>query len=512
MITPFRMKDTVGKSYTTNLDDTYNLKRALAGLGHIDTTQGTLDRYPDGSMLKGIEAFQREQGLKVDGIVRPDGPTHQRLNAILGGIGRSAGRPSTNVTPQSDRISTSCFPGDQVEQPQVKLDEPVTSSGNVVLSDAQKVKSALEFLGVTRTGAQSDPYPSHDLFRGIKDFQKREGLRVDGEMRPGGETEQRMNALIQEADGLGVPTQHSDSQNGVQVAAAPVNKSMGRRYGPEGALILDQYTGGGAAGLSAAAAAAILLNSKRKKAGFSEEVPGMSDRQSNSFRTDVAPPLPPLPGYEPPDKGDRKPKKTEFPIASSEIPIIKGRPVNEVMRQDPYVFQEISDEFKQVLSDHLKSHRGDAYTQKGNNIIVGEVLDEVLSEYGPEMKENIKHIHGGYENGVGKKLEEEYVANKETKRLDSSHPDFTLQDQRTLNGGSRGKRLRGITSNTLKDGITPVAHERRQLLKLRNNSEVGDMAAAFPKLRPGMDEKNYRENVKAILKEYISSWIGSPVK
>lgn len=462
MITPFRMKDTVGRSYTTNLDDTYNLKRALAGLGHIDTTKGTLDRYPDGAMLKGIESFQREQGLKVDGIVRPDGPTHQRLNAILGGIGRSAGRPSTNVTPQSDRISTSCFPGDQVEQPQVKLDEPVTSSGNVVLSDAQKVKSALEFLGVTRTGAQSDPYPSHDLFRGIRDFQKREGLRVDGEMRPGGETEQRMNALLEEAEGLGVPTQQSDSQNGVQVAAAPVNKSMGRRYGPEGALILDQYTGGGTAGLSAAAAAAILLDSKRKKAGFSEEVPGMSDRQSNSYRTDVAPPLPPLPGYEPPDDEDSRDRRVDH-IKPLELPDF-SRPMPDT--KEPTIF---------VLPVPKDGEFGSGIVERKGNEATRKELERIRDYF---IEKGWVHLDGGrYSSSdpevlAGRRKEgderrEHYIPGYFKKLKGGHFTDLTFQDDRG--------RIVHIQSVDVDRNGKPTRRELENAEKIRKKLEKGNI-------------------------------------
>ena len=62
----------------------------------------------------------------------------------------------------------------------------------------------------------------------------------------------------------------------------------------------------------------------------------------------------------------------------------------------------------------------------------------------------------------------------------------------------------------LKDGETPEAKERRQLLQARDNSKPGDMVTALPKLRPGMDEAEFRIRTKAMLKEAVRRWIGAP--
>ncbi len=43
------------------------------------------------------------------------------------------------------------------------------------------------------------PYPDEPMFDGIKAYQKANRLRVDGVMKPGGETEQSMNKRVAEA-------------------------------------------------------------------------------------------------------------------------------------------------------------------------------------------------------------------------------------------------------------------------------------------------------------------------
>jgi len=41
------------------------------------------------------------------------------------------------------------------------------------------------------------PYPDSDLFAALKEFQARNGLRVDGVVKPGGETERQLREQMQ---------------------------------------------------------------------------------------------------------------------------------------------------------------------------------------------------------------------------------------------------------------------------------------------------------------------------
>lgn len=49
-------------------------------------------------------------------------------------------------------------------------------------------------------GTEPGAFVDNDLFRGIKAFQRDHGLKVDGFMRPGGETETTLNAALRHAD------------------------------------------------------------------------------------------------------------------------------------------------------------------------------------------------------------------------------------------------------------------------------------------------------------------------
>ena len=66
--------------------------------------------------------------------------------------------------------------------------------------DVWLLKQALHGEGLyTEPSHGMTPYPDNDLFAAIKKFQSREGLRVDGVAKPGGETEQHLQKQLQAA-------------------------------------------------------------------------------------------------------------------------------------------------------------------------------------------------------------------------------------------------------------------------------------------------------------------------
>lgn len=60
-----------------------------------------------------------------------------------------------------------------------------------------QTKSALKALGHCKTPDYGmTPYPDESMFDGIKSYQRANKLRVDGIMKPGGETEESMNSRL----------------------------------------------------------------------------------------------------------------------------------------------------------------------------------------------------------------------------------------------------------------------------------------------------------------------------
>ena len=83
MLRSFRLKGPIGLEYNMDPDDTLSTKTALRDLGHFRTPKYGLTPYPDQPMLEGIKSFQRQKGLLVDGVMKPDGPTVTVLGQVL---------------------------------------------------------------------------------------------------------------------------------------------------------------------------------------------------------------------------------------------------------------------------------------------------------------------------------------------------------------------------------------------------------------------------------------------
>lgn len=64
-------------------DDTRTVRRALRRLGLFEAPEQGITGIPNGALFRGIEAFQKRQGLSLDGAMAPGGPTETRLNAAL---------------------------------------------------------------------------------------------------------------------------------------------------------------------------------------------------------------------------------------------------------------------------------------------------------------------------------------------------------------------------------------------------------------------------------------------
>ncbi len=79
----FRLKNAIGPAREIAPEDAVAAKTALAEIGHYQIPDFGVTPYPDVALFEGVRKFQREQELKVDGLMNPDGPTAQRLDALL---------------------------------------------------------------------------------------------------------------------------------------------------------------------------------------------------------------------------------------------------------------------------------------------------------------------------------------------------------------------------------------------------------------------------------------------
>ncbi|MFA6019998.1 MAG: peptidoglycan-binding domain-containing protein [Rhodospirillales bacterium] len=80
----FSIKKTIGDDYNVDLDDSLATKQALNRLGYYTPPQSYgMVPYPERLMFDSLKAFQKDEGLRVDGLMRPGGPTEAQIGYRL---------------------------------------------------------------------------------------------------------------------------------------------------------------------------------------------------------------------------------------------------------------------------------------------------------------------------------------------------------------------------------------------------------------------------------------------
>lgn len=64
-------------------NDVLVVKRSLQRLGHYQPVAGELNDTTEDSLFDGIKSFQKQQNLRVDGLIRPDGETASKITGLL---------------------------------------------------------------------------------------------------------------------------------------------------------------------------------------------------------------------------------------------------------------------------------------------------------------------------------------------------------------------------------------------------------------------------------------------
>ncbi|WP_417794384.1 peptidoglycan-binding domain-containing protein [Terasakiella pusilla] len=79
----FGIDNTISQSANTQPDDVLKTKTALAQTGHYKVPDFGITEIPDMGMINGLKGFQQDNGLKVDGVMKPGGPTEAKLGKTL---------------------------------------------------------------------------------------------------------------------------------------------------------------------------------------------------------------------------------------------------------------------------------------------------------------------------------------------------------------------------------------------------------------------------------------------
>lgn len=79
----YRLKSKIDPSSNAELDDVWVLKKNLKSAGYYEVPRYGLTPYPDQSLFDAIKAYQRDNKLSVDGIMKPDGETERHMMKTL---------------------------------------------------------------------------------------------------------------------------------------------------------------------------------------------------------------------------------------------------------------------------------------------------------------------------------------------------------------------------------------------------------------------------------------------
>lgn len=214
-----RLSQTLGASYPAEEDDVLGMKNALTQLGEYRPKPGGPSRWTDDELFDGMKRFQRKSGLQVDGVARPGGPTATSIGSALAETALAKTKTPTakgGPSPTRNDAGSSTLSETPKKQAEARRAQAIAAAkrnnaakvfgltGAVGAGQAnpaagvQETKKALAWAGYYPPGRanHSDTTPDEDMTWGLASFQRDFGLKQDGFMRPGGETETRLNALI----------------------------------------------------------------------------------------------------------------------------------------------------------------------------------------------------------------------------------------------------------------------------------------------------------------------------
>ncbi|MBL6934027.1 MAG: peptidoglycan-binding protein [Alphaproteobacteria bacterium] len=182
---PFSLNDTIGSSYATDPDDVLRTKKGLNRLGfYAVPKEYGMTPWPDEDLFESLKSFQRDNGLAVDGIMKPGGPTQSLLERRL------SGRKD-----ERDLIPRSFAPLSGLGKGQKNRAEDVLG-----------LRRGLAGLGFMPRGEAVSEKTLFDspLEKAVKALQQNHGLKEDGVLRPKGPTlealAQRLRELADDDD------------------------------------------------------------------------------------------------------------------------------------------------------------------------------------------------------------------------------------------------------------------------------------------------------------------------
>ena len=98
---------TLSANSNANAEDVMATKIFLCNQGHYIPPEWGISQFPDRAMFDAIKAFQNSQGLKVDGVMKPEGETETAIKSQaqkLQSMGRNGDTILAHITPAEAQL------------------------------------------------------------------------------------------------------------------------------------------------------------------------------------------------------------------------------------------------------------------------------------------------------------------------------------------------------------------------------------------------------------------------
>lgn len=455
----FQLKKTIGSSWITDEDDVQKTKSALKETGDYKTPDWGITGIPDQEMFDGLKSFQKKEGLKVDGVMKPGGPTEERLRQTTQKARTGNAKAQSNLRKRTgNNVSRGIAEGEW------DWDRPVISA---LPGRAEPKKSS-------RSSWPEVDWLKTPPFNHSPNTEEHTGRR------------------------RGTPDR--DRSRDVQVALAPLIPAILAggaalmRYGPK-ALRGSEKIVKGAPPLIGAAEQARKQSGKptNGREHYPSPIPQPpEDENSKPKRANIdsADPLLPTPDFEASDM--HMPDREEFPEERDFGPTTEIFP-NPGQREAILETFPIDDSLSQWII--MENSRGAPDIQAKNEIMVELITDAFAKNYIPG-----EHMFGS-RTAIDKEYKKERFL-RAINGIGAARPDgsFRIAEKEWIDFN---------TVDNLKDGRTPDAREGRGIVKIGllhvahgENSEIWH----FPKLK-GMGLDEWREEMKPLVDEYVRKYL-----
>ncbi|HRQ60219.1 MAG TPA: hypothetical protein PLO23_01695 [Alphaproteobacteria bacterium] len=109
----FRVNGVVHRNSPTKLEDSSSVKSALTALDYYDDSETGLSPYGDDDLFIAIGDFQKDNDLEQDGIIKPDGPTQNKINEKFSENEKAGSAFSIFVKNRNDMVEANTIGADE---------------------------------------------------------------------------------------------------------------------------------------------------------------------------------------------------------------------------------------------------------------------------------------------------------------------------------------------------------------------------------------------------------------